>query len=130
MTCLFELDESIKKDIDQGNMVAMAALDLSKAFDSLAHNLILKKLDKIGLNSSATLWIDSYLTNRKQSVKLNKVISCQDTVESGVPQGSILGPLLYTIFTNKLPELIHDHQARNNKLNIIQSTNHVLLHLF
>ena len=55
VTCLFELVESIKKDIDQGNMVAMAALDLSKAFDSLAHNLILKKLDKIGLNSSATL---------------------------------------------------------------------------
>ena len=109
VTCLFELVESIKKNIDQGNMVAMAALDLSKAFDSLAHNLILKKLDQIGLNASSTMWIDSYLTNRKQSVKLNQVLSSQDTVESGVPQGSILGPLLFIITTNDITQALREY---------------------
>ena len=62
-TILFELIETTKRHIDEGNFVAIASLDLSKAFDSLSHNLILKKLDETGLNENATSWIESYLTN-------------------------------------------------------------------
>ena len=109
ITCLFELVERIKMNMDQNNMVAMAALDLSKAFDSLAHNLILKKLVNIGLNDTATMWIDSYLKNRKQSVRLNKTISDQQNVDSGVPQGSILGPLLFIITTNDISKALEQY---------------------
>ena len=109
VTCLFELIETIKSYIDQNYMVAMAAMDLSKAFDSLAHNLILEKLDKVGMNATATNWIESYLTNRKQSVRLNKTLSNQQPVESGVPQGSILGPLLFIITTNDISDALKQY---------------------
>ena len=111
VTCLFELVESIKTHMDQGNMVAMAALDLSKAFDSLAHNLILQKLNNLGLAEKSTLWIESYLNNRKQSVKLGQIISNQETVESGVPQGSILGPLLFIITTNDISQALEEYEV-------------------
>ena len=74
-TCLFALIETAKQHIDNGYLVAVAALDLSKAFDSLAHNLILVKLNEMGLNETATKWIHSYLTNRKQTVKMGNVES-------------------------------------------------------
>ena len=108
-TSLFELVETIKKHIDDGNLVGMAALDLSKAFDSLAHNLILKKLDDMGLNESATSWIQSYLSRRKQTVKFGKIVSEEEIVESGVPQGSILGPLLFITCTNNIVEELKDY---------------------
>ena len=108
-TCLFELIETAKKYIDGGNLVAIAALDLSKAFDSLAHNLILKKLDDMGLNESAVRWIESYLKNRKQTVKLGGIESDQENVESGVPQGSILGPLLFITCTNDLVKELNEY---------------------
>ena len=108
-TILFELLEATKRQIDEGNYVAIASLDLSKAFDSLAHNLILKKLDQTGLNSKATSWIESYLTNRKQTVKFGNIESDQETVESGVPQGSILGPLLFITCTNDIIKELHNY---------------------
>lgn len=93
--------------------VALAALDLSKAFDSLAHNLILKKLDNLGLNETATSWISSYLLNRKQTVKFGKIESEEATVESGVPQGSILGPLLFISCTNDILEELEEYDIYN-----------------
>ena len=108
-TSLFELIETIKKHIDNGNLVAIAAMDLSKAFDSLAHNLILKKLDMLGLNETATTWVKSYLTNRKQLVKFGKIKSNIECIESGVPQGSILGPLLFITCTNDMLEEMDEY---------------------
>lgn len=109
ITSLFELIETIKSHIDNGNLVAIAALDLSKAFDSLAHNLILNKLDKMGLNETATAWIHSYLCNRKQLVKFGDIKSNVEKVESGVPQGSILGPLLFITCTNDISEELAEY---------------------
>ena len=109
-TSLFELTEKIKKHIDNGNLVALAALDLSKAFDSLAHSLILQKLDDMGLNKEATLWIKSYLSNRKQMVKFGKIESNTENVESGVPQGSILGPLLFITCTNDIYNKLQEYE--------------------
>ena len=108
-TCLFEIIETARKHIDDGNLVAIASLDLSKAFDSLAHNLILRKLNEMGLNESATTWIHSYLSNRKQTVKLGNVESEENIVESGVPQGSILGPLLFITCTNDIVEKMEEY---------------------
>ena len=101
-TCLFELTEAALKHIDDGYLVAIASLDLSKAFDSLAHNLILQKLLDMGLDGTAVKWIQSYLHQRKQVVKFGKTESDEETVESGVPQGSILGPLLFITCTNNI----------------------------
>ena len=109
-TSLFELTETIKKHIDNGNFVAIAALDLSKAFDSLAHNLILRKLDEIGLNATATNWVKSYLMSRKQMVKFGNIKSKMEYVESGVPQGSILGPLLFITCTNDIMEKLNAYE--------------------
>ena len=109
-TILFELTETIRKQIDRGNLVSIASLDLSKAFDSLAHYLILKKLDGIGLNEKATSWVHSYLSNRKQMVKFGKVKSDIENVESGVPQGSILGPLLFITCTNDIFKHLEEYE--------------------
>ena len=109
ITSLFELVETIKSHVDNGNLVAIALLDLSKAFDSLAHNLILKKLDKMGLNETATAWIHSYLCNRKQLVKFGDKKSTLENVKSGVPQGSILGPLLFITCTNDILEELAEY---------------------
>ena len=66
--------------------------DLSKAFDTLSHDLLLEKLQAAGLGSDAVECIQSYLINRKQQVKMRNTTSSVSTVEAGVPQGSILGP--------------------------------------
>ena len=109
-TCLYELVESAKQHIDQGYLVAIASLDLSKAFDSLSHNLILQKLLNMGLDGTAVHWVKSYLENRKQVVKFGRIKSDEETVESGVPQGSILGPLLFITCTDDIEDAMQDYQ--------------------
>ena len=79
-------------------------LDLSKAFDTVDHQILLIKLEKYGIRGNTLKLIHNYLINRKQTVNINNTFSDLKTIKCGVPQGSILGPLLFSIYVNDLPK--------------------------
>ena len=100
-TCLISLMDHIRMEMSQGKYVGMVLLDLQKAFDTVDHDILCKKLEAMGLDF--TDWFKSYLGNRKQIVIANGVSSQPKTVKCGVPQGSILGPLLFLCYVNDMP---------------------------
>ena len=97
------------QEVDDGKMVGVMMVDLSAAFDMVDYPLLLDKLRLFGLEDEVIQWVESYLTGRSQSVLIDFCLSPPLGIECGVPQGSILGPLMYIIFTNDIPDLVHDH---------------------
>ena len=79
---------------------------MSKAFDSINHSILLRKLKAIGLASSAISWLNSYLSVRSQVVRINAALSDALPVKCGVPQGSVLGALLFSFYVNDLSAAI------------------------
>lgn len=100
---LIHLLNKISTAIDQNEITAGVFLDLSKAFDTLDHEIFFSKLEYYGIRDKALQLIKSYFSNRKQFVQFNDIKSSSQTIKCGVPQGSILGPLFFILYINDLP---------------------------
>ena len=103
---LFELTENIRKDIDTGHVVALVTKDLEKAFDMLSHDILIRKLKYYGFSDQVIKWFSDYFQLRRQVTLINGNESNPTFVKHGVPQGSILGPLLFILYLNDLPRVI------------------------
>jgi site-specific DNA-adenine methylase len=110
---ILELQDRIASALSSGSWCLGIFLDLSKAFDTINHNILIEKLALYGIRGIALSWFRSYLTNRTQVVKVKDVQSDPMYISCGVPQGSILGPLLFLVYINDI-------------INVIESGNPVL----
>ena len=114
-----EIIDIIGKDLDNGKLPIGVFLDLSKAFDTLDHTILLDKLLYYGIKGTELAWFKSYLTNRTQFVSYNGTNSGTLSITTGVPQGSILGPLLFIIYMND----IHNASSKFHAILFADDTN-------
>ena len=103
INAITEFSHSILSSIDARQQSIAVYLDLSKAFDTIDHSILLRKLEHYGIRGIALEWLKSYLTEREQFVRYKCVDSKVLTIPCGVPQGSVLGPLLFILYSNDIP---------------------------
>ena len=109
-TALLRVQNGILCALDRNESVILVLLDLSAGFDTVDHTLLVKRLSTcFGLQGTVLKWLKSYLSSRKLFVKVGNSHSSQRALKCGVPQGSVLGPLLYLLYTSPIADIINDH---------------------
>ena len=106
-TALTYLGDKIRFNMDKGDFTGVVLLDLQKAFDTVDHTILLTKLKAAGASDIVVRWFSSYLCSRKQFVDIQGTCSLEESVNCGVPQGSILGPLLFTLYVNDMSSAVN-----------------------
>ena len=108
-TALLEMYDAWTEAHENGKISAIIMLDLSSAFDVVDFSILIQKMELYGFDEQSINWLSSYLTDRSQRVLIDGHLSSPLPITVGLPQGSIMAPLLYLIFTNDLTEAVHDH---------------------
>ena len=131
---LIRLIENWRTTLDKNLFTGAVLMDLYKAFDCIPHHLLIAKLHAYGLSFDTVTFLNSYLKDRKQNVRINNIFSAFQNILSGVPQGSILGPILFNTFLNYLFLCIKNSDLHNfahdNTITITCNTLKGLLKIF
>ena len=106
-TTLLKFKDNIKKDMKSGEVTLATLADFSKAFDTIAHDKVITKLHKFGFSTEFLRLISSYLSHRSQFVLIDANRSKTGMLSFGVPQGSILGPIIFNLYSNDLQDTLH-----------------------
>ena len=105
-TQLLSFIDELFQSLNVGKQIDIAILDFSKAFDVVPHRRLLHKLEFLGIRGTTLEWIGAFLNGRTQSVVVEDQVSSEAPVTSGVPQGSVLGPILFLAYINDMPDAI------------------------
>ena len=111
-SALLNIHNDILLNMAKGSVTALTLLDLSAAFDTIDHTILLDRLKVYyGISELALGWFRSYLSGRTHSVKVGSTLSHPAPLQYGVPQGSVLGPILFSLYTNPISSIIHSHSS-------------------